>query len=64
MVRPRAADDFAAIHARMKELRRERLQAAAGEPVIYQTNEPGPSPDTPIGQVVLKLLQKHRRQLR
>jgi hypothetical protein len=27
MVRPRAADDFAAIRARMEELRRERLQA-------------------------------------
>jgi hypothetical protein len=27
MVRPRAADDFAAIRARMEELRRDRLQA-------------------------------------
>jgi hypothetical protein len=27
MARPRAADDFAAIQARMEELRRERLQA-------------------------------------
>jgi len=27
MVRPRAADDFVAIRARMEELRRERLQA-------------------------------------
>ena len=27
MVRPRAADDFVAIRARMDELRRERLQA-------------------------------------
>jgi hypothetical protein len=27
MARPRAADDFAAIRARMEELRRERLQA-------------------------------------
>ena len=26
MVRPRAADDFVAIRARMEELRRERLQ--------------------------------------
>jgi hypothetical protein len=26
MARPRAADDFAAIRARMEELRRERLQ--------------------------------------
>jgi hypothetical protein len=28
MARPRAADDFAAIRARMEELRREQLQAA------------------------------------
>jgi gamma-glutamyl:cysteine ligase YbdK (ATP-grasp superfamily) len=28
MARPRAADDFAAIRARMEELRRERSQAA------------------------------------
>ena len=27
MARPRAADDFVAIRARMEELRRERLQA-------------------------------------
>jgi hypothetical protein len=27
MARPRAADDFAAIRARIEELRRERLQA-------------------------------------
>jgi len=31
MVRPRAADDFAAIRARMEELRRERLQAERDE---------------------------------
>ena len=30
MARPRAADDFAAIRARMEELRRERLQAMRG----------------------------------
>ncbi len=28
MTRPRAADDFATIHARLEELRRERDQAA------------------------------------
>ena len=35
MARPRAADDFAAIRARMEELRRERMEAerkAAAEP--------------------------------
>jgi hypothetical protein len=32
MTRPRAADDFAAIRARMEELRRERVQAVRGTP--------------------------------
>ena len=31
MTRPRVADDFAAIRARMEELRRERAQAAKKE---------------------------------
>jgi hypothetical protein len=33
MKRPRAADDFAAIRARMEELRRERLAAAREDPI-------------------------------
>jgi hypothetical protein len=33
MARPRAADDFAAIRARMEELKREQEQAARGEDV-------------------------------
>ena len=32
MTRPRVADDFAAIRARMEELRRERAQAVKKEP--------------------------------
>ncbi len=31
MTRPRAADDFATIHARLEELRRERAQASKQE---------------------------------
>jgi len=31
VTRPRAADDFATIHARMEELRRERAQASKTE---------------------------------
>ena len=31
MTRPRAADDFATIRARMEELRRERAQISKGE---------------------------------
>ena len=33
MTRPRAADDFAAIRARIEELRRQRAQAARDDPV-------------------------------
>ena len=32
MTRPRAADDFAAIRARLEELRRKRAQATRGAP--------------------------------
>ena len=37
MTRPRAADDFAAIRARMEELQHERAQAARG-PAAEQTD--------------------------
>lgn len=37
MTRPRAADDFAAIRARMEELQRERAQTARGT-TAEQTN--------------------------
>jgi hypothetical protein len=36
MTRPRAADDFATIRARMKELRRERERAQATEGELQQ----------------------------
>jgi hypothetical protein len=42
VTRPRAADDFATIRARMEELRRERAQALKKE-------EGGESEDTPSG---------------
>ena len=45
MSRPRAADDYAAIRARMEELQRERAQALSGldesEPVTVL--QPGPT---------------------
>ena len=63
MARLRAADDFVAIRARMEELQQERVRAAR-EAADSGTSEPYPSPAAPIGQVVLRLLQKHRRQLR
>ena len=34
MQRPRAADDFTTIRARMEELRRERQQAEAGREIV------------------------------
>ena len=43
MARPRAADDFAAIRARIEELRRERLQAAPDHE-IQSSNGAGRSP--------------------
>jgi len=39
MPQPRAADDFAAIKARMRELQRERQQVAAGDEVVAQRTE-------------------------
>jgi hypothetical protein len=46
MMRPRAANDFAAIRARIEELRRERAQAASDD-ALERTDEvyrrsPGP----------------------
>jgi hypothetical protein len=40
MTQPRAADDFAMIRARMKELRRERERAEATESEL-QSDSPG-----------------------
>jgi len=43
MTRPRTADDFAAIRARMQELQRERLQIAGGEePTTPEGSRPRP----------------------
>ena len=63
MARPRAADDFIAIRARMEELQRER-QKAVSKDAVYQTRERHPPSDAPIGQVLRKLLHKHRGQVR
>ena len=41
MAQPRAADDFAAIHARVEELRRERLRVPPPQP------QPRPLPPRP-----------------
>ena len=47
MARPRAADDFAAIRARMEELQRERGQVASNRTEM-DTSEPGRSVSAPI----------------
>ena len=39
MTRPRAADDFATIRARLDELRRERAQVSAGQDGRSSTGE-------------------------
>ena len=64
MTRPRAADDFAAIRARMEELRRERLQAerdralSVSETPRYPRNR---TPDTaPAGKPAIGLFRVRR----
>ena len=49
--RPRAADDFATIRARMEELRRERQQAERAEKA--RASEPIPVRANRIGQVAI-----------
>jgi hypothetical protein len=52
MVRPRAANDFAAIRARMEELRRERAQSARDnalerpDEVYRRSSEPISKPES------------------
>jgi hypothetical protein len=53
MNRPRAADDFATIRARMEELRREREGAAA---VNVSGSEPAPARVSKGGRVLIALL--------
>jgi hypothetical protein len=49
MTQPRAADDFAMIRARMKELRRERARAEAAESKLQ--SDPRPAlPELDIGR--------------
>ena len=54
MTRPRVADDFAAIRARMEELRRERAQALRKE--AQDADETGPG-----GRGLLKRLEGRQR---
>ena len=59
MTRPRAADDFAAIRARMEELQRERAQASREDDPIERSDKSyfysrRPSP----AQIVEQALQR------
>jgi hypothetical protein len=54
VTRPRAADDFAAIRARMEELRRERAHAVKKE--AQDIDETGPG-----GRGLLKRLESRHR---
>ena len=47
MVRPRAADDFVAIRARMEELRRERLEVEREKALGVLENSRYPRPRKP-----------------
>ena len=49
MVRPRAANDFAAIRARMEELQRERAQSARDN-ALERTDEVYRRSSEPVGQ--------------
>ena len=65
MARPRAADDFSAIRARMEELRRERVQQVRGvEPANdkHETMEKGSG--RPLGRPDLGPLGRARPFLR
>ena len=61
MTRPRAADDFAAIRARMKELRYERERAEAAE--IELQADPPKRPDR-IGYWSQREISAGPRQVR
>jgi hypothetical protein len=50
MTRPRAADDFAVIRARLEELRRERAQVSAAP----DARPLGPPPPSPLASGELK----------
>ena len=54
MTRPRVADDFAAIRARMEELRRERAQALKRE-------SPDPDETSLGGRGLLRRLESRQR---
>ena len=48
MTRPRAADDFAAIRARMEELRRENAQVSADDSAMPRPQSAGNKPVLPL----------------
>ena len=50
MIQPRAADDFAMIRARMKELRRERERAEAAESELPSRSHWRAPPELDIGR--------------
>jgi hypothetical protein len=51
MARPRAADDFAAIRARMEELRRQRLQAQRDKELDISADRHPPSGSAWTGSI-------------
>ena len=58
MARSRAADDFAAIRARMEELQRERNQAARGdaaEPVVETGRYPRSRSSEAVDRIISRI---------
>jgi hypothetical protein len=64
MTRPRAADDFSAIRARMEELRRERVQQVRGEAAADKRETVEKGSGRPLGRPDLGPLSRGRPFLR
>ena len=64
MARPRAADDFSAIRARMEELRRERVQQVRGEATDDKRETMEKGTGRPLGRPDLGPLSRGRPFLR
>ena len=65
MLQPRAADDFAAIRARMEELRRERQRRLTGDEIVVLPGSPVKrrlaATDKPLSPAIRRLLSRLTR---
>ena len=63
MLQPRAADDFAAIRARMEELRREQQRRPTGDEIVVLPGSPVKRrlTDKPLSPAIRRLLSRLTR---